>query len=146
MNVPALPVDAGVGASPEADIMPESGSAPATVLRSEVVDWFAVNYKFRFADWLNPRQLSTMFSDGEGAIMYDCRGVKHDTDIGGWNRRWEVLQSYFPGYVDPVGLSEMPMVHHKEESNNALRLLTSVEHAETVKGLIGFKPCCLDEP
>lgn len=79
-----------------------------------------------------------MFSNGRKAIMYDRRGVKCDTDIRNWNRCWQVMQSYCSGYVDPIGSLDIPMVRHKDESIYVLHLATLVEHAGTVRGLIGL--------
>lgn len=92
--VPAMVVSTGAANLAGAGIMSECCSAPATVLQSEAMDWSAADYKSRYAGCFDARRFSAMFSDGRNAIMYDRRGVKRDTDIGGCNRRWQVSQSY----------------------------------------------------
>lgn len=52
-------------------------------------------------------------------------------------------QSYCPDYVDPVRPLDIPMVRHDNESNYVPRLVTFVEHADTLRGLMGLEPCCL---
>lgn len=44
VDVPAMLVDTGVGVSLRSDTMREGRSAPATVLRSDVVDWSVAEY------------------------------------------------------------------------------------------------------
>lgn len=143
--MPALLVDTGVGASPEANMMSEGGFAAATV-RFEVVDWPVAAYKARYVDCQDALQLSDMFSDNKYAIMYDRRVVNHGTDIGGWNHRCQVLQSYCRGYMDHVGSLDMPMVDHDEESNYVPCLVTLLEHADTPKSIMGLEGCCVDMP
>lgn len=71
--------------------MPEDVSAPMTVWRSEVVDRSVADHKSRYVNWLDARRFSAMFTDEKNAIIYDRQCVKRDTDIGGQNRRWQVL-------------------------------------------------------
>lgn len=71
-------------------------------------------------------------------------GVKRDTDIWGWNRRWDVMQCYCHGYLDPTGLLHTPMVRHEDESNCVLSFTTVVEHAETNRGLTALKAYSID--
>lgn len=87
-----------------------------------------------------------MFSDGRNAVMYDRRGVKRNTDIGGWNRCRKVMQSHRPGFLDDIGLFDMPLVLHKEESNYVLPLATLVGNAGNVGGVMGLEACCLGHP
>lgn len=54
-NVPALFVDTGISASPGADTMTEGGSAAATVLQSEVLNWSVAVCKSRYSDCLDAR-------------------------------------------------------------------------------------------
>lgn len=48
--------------------------------------------------------------------------------------------------MDDVGPLDMPSVHHEVESNYALRLLTLVESARTVRSLMDPETCCHDRP
>lgn len=66
--------------------IPEGVLVAAMVLRSELVDWSAADYRSRYKDCFDVRPFNVVFSHSRNAIMYDCRGVKRDTDIGGWNR------------------------------------------------------------
>lgn len=68
-----LPVNTDVSVSTGAVTPPEDDPSAVTVLRSEDADYFDV---CRF---------NAKFSEGRKAIMYDCRGVWLDTNIGGWN-------------------------------------------------------------
>lgn len=61
--------------------MPDGGSAPATVLRSEVVNWSVTEYTSRYVDCSDAPRFSAVFSNGKNAIMLDRQGVKRDTDI-----------------------------------------------------------------
>lgn len=69
VDVPSLPVDTGVGASPGAVTIPESCSATATVMRSEAVDWSVADYKSKFADCFDVRRFNAMVLDSRNAIM-----------------------------------------------------------------------------
>lgn len=65
-------------------------------------------------------------------------------NIGGWNRCWQVIQSHFPGYLDPISPLDLQLLHHEDESGYVLRLTTSVEYAGIVRGFMGSKTCCHD--
>lgn len=87
-----------------------------------------------------------MFSDGRNAIMYDRRGFKRDTDIGGWNRRCNVMQSCSSGHLHHIGFLDLSLVPYEDEGSNVLLLATLIEHAAEVKGLMGLNACCHDQP
>lgn len=87
-----------------------------------------------------------MFFDGRNAIIYDRRVVMRDTDIGGWNCSWNLMQTCCQGYLDPIGFLDLPLVLHEDKSNYVLCLAALVERAEEIKGLIGLDDCCLDRP
>lgn len=126
-------------------MMPEGGSAAATVLRSDDVDWSVTECKSKYADYFEVRRFNAMFSDGRKSIVYDRRAVKRDTDTGGCFSRRQVLLSFCSGYVDPIGSIDMPMVH-EDVSYYVLCLATLVEHAEIVRGLKSSRTCSLDRP
>lgn len=90
----ALVVSKGAGALPGEHTMREGDFTVATVLRSKIVDWSAADYKSIYADFYDARQFCAMFSNGRNAIIYDRRGVNQNTDVWGWNSRWQVLHSY----------------------------------------------------
>lgn len=69
----------------------EGGSAEATVLRSEAIEWSIADYKSKYANFFDARGSIAMFSDGRSTVMYDPRGVKPKTDADGWNRGWELM-------------------------------------------------------
>lgn len=78
--------------------------------------------------------------------MCDRREVKRHPDIGGRNLCSQMLQQYCPGHVDPIGRLDMPTVRHEMKSNYMLCLVALVEHAETVRSLMGLEARCLDRP
>lgn len=55
-------------------------------MNSEVSQWTAAEYKNMFLDCPDVRRFEAVFSDCRNAMMYDQRGVRQDTDIGGRNR------------------------------------------------------------
>lgn len=97
-------------------------------------------------DCLDARWFSAMFSNDRNATMYDRRSVKRDTDISSWNRRWQVLLSYRPHCVNPVGTLDMPVVCHEDESTYVLYLVALVDHAVTVRCVMGLEARCLEWP
>lgn len=109
VDVSTMPVNTGVSALPGEVQVPESGSFAAMVLRSGAVDWSVVDYKSKYEDCFDIRKLNSMLSDGWNEIMYDRRCVKSDINIGGWNRCWQIMKSYCPGYVNLIGPMDMPM-------------------------------------
>lgn len=38
-------------------------------------------------DCWDVKRFEAMFSDGQNKSLYDRKGVRRDTDMGGWNRR-----------------------------------------------------------
>lgn len=81
-----------------------------------------------------------MFSDNWLAIIYDFRGSKRDAAMGGgWSRHLQVMQSYCPWCLDLIGAIGISLVRYEDESSYVLRLGTLVEHAGTVRGLIGLE-------
>lgn len=116
------------------------------MLHSEAVDWTVANYKPNYADCFDIRQFKAKFFDGRSAIMYDRQGAKHHTDIGGWNRRWNLMRSCFPGYTDRVLFMDIPLVRHEVHRNYVLRLVALLDRAEEIKGLVSLDACCLDRP
>lgn len=68
------------------------------------------------------------------------------TDTGVWNRPWEMLQSYWSGYVDLVSPSDMPLVCQDRKRNCMFRLIALGEHAERVKGFMCIEAFCLGRP
>lgn len=89
----------------------------------------------RHVDCLDTRPSTAMLSDDKIATMCDRRGVNRNTDIGGWNHRWDVLQCYCSGYDDAIRLLDMPIVCSKDESYYVLFLITFVRHGEIANGL-----------
>lgn len=87
VGVFVLPVSIVVGTSTGAMTMPEGDPAAGTVLRSEAVAWTVADYNSKYANCSYLRWFNAIFSDVRNVIMYDLRGVKHETDIGRWNRR-----------------------------------------------------------
>lgn len=71
-------------------------------------------------------------------IMYDRRGDNRITDTGGWNCRWYLMQSRCTGYLDPIGLLDMPLVRHEDRSNHVLRSAALIDQAGKVKGLVAL--------
>lgn len=138
-DVAAVPVDTCVDALPGADIIPEGGSAPAMISRSQVVDWSVADNISRCVIYLDAHRFSTMFSNSNNVTTYNRRSLKRKIDISGWNHRWEVLQFYCPHDVDPIATLGMKMVILEDESSYVLRLVTLVEHAETVRSLPGLE-------
>lgn len=63
--------------------MPEGVLAAATFMRSVVVGRTAAHYKPKYTNCFDVRQFNAMFLDDPNLIMYDRRGFKRDTDIGG---------------------------------------------------------------
>lgn len=56
------------------------------------------------------------------------------------------MQSCYPGYMNPIGLLNMPLVHHKNESSYVLRLAALIEHVGKGRGLMGLDACGVDQP
>lgn len=46
--------------------------------------------------------------------------------------------------MDSVGPLDIPIMRHENESSYVVRLATMVDFVETVRGLMGLEPCCLD--
>lgn len=57
----------------------------------------------RATEWmLDGRRFSGNFSDGQNKTMVDCRDMRHDTDIGVWERRWSSMLPLFAGTNTPA--------------------------------------------
>lgn len=89
---------------------PEDALVLVTGLGSEAVDWTVADYRSNHADFLDVHWFKAMFRDGCNAFIYNRRGLKRDTDIAGWNRRWNLMHSCCPGCIDPIGFLDMPLV------------------------------------
>lgn len=70
---------------------PEGASVPAMIVRFKAVDCTVADFKSKYADWFDVDRFNSMFSDGCNAIMRDRCRVKRDTDIGGRNRRQNLM-------------------------------------------------------
>lgn len=93
-------------------------SASATsrfTVREPVPHWNVAEFKRLYPSTLDTRRFLAMFSDGRNATMFDCMGVRRDTDIGVWERRWASFGSWCAGIMDPIGRSDMPFVRHADE-------------------------------
>lgn len=145
-DMSALSVNTGVGVSPRAVRTPKRGSAAMMVMRTEAVVWSDVVWKSKFADCFNVHRVNAMFLHGWNEIMYDCRSVNLDTNIGGWNQHWKVTQSFCPVLVDPIDPLIMLIMLHEDDNNYVPRLANQGEHADTVIGIMGPQTCCLDWP
>lgn len=63
------------------------------------------------------RHFKVMFLDGHYASMYDRKGERRDTDIGGVNhRRWQLRQRCVD-HVDLRGMLDLPLLCHAEENS-----------------------------
>lgn len=58
--------------------------------------------------------------------MYNCRGVKRDSDFETWNCRGNLMQYLCPGYFHLIFLIDMPMVRNEDKGNYVHCLLTSI--------------------
>lgn len=141
MNVPVLPADTGVGASPGDDTISEGNSALATILWSKTAGWPVANYKSRYANFFDAHQFITVFSDGRNAFVFNRRGVKRETGIGCWNCRRQVLQTFRLRYMDLVGPLDVPMVRHEDGNSYEFFLVILLERAGSVWGIMGLKAC-----
>lgn len=56
------------------------------------------------------------------------------------------MQSCRPGYLYPIGILDLPLVRHKDESIYMLRLAFLISHGREMKGLMGIDTCCYDRP
>lgn len=56
------------------------------------------------------------------------------------------MQSCFLGYLDPIGLLDVPLMRHEDESNYMLLLAASIGHSGEVKRRMGLNSCCLHQP
>lgn len=61
VDVPALSVSPAVGPSPAVVLMPEGGSAAATVMRPEAVDWSVADCKSKFVDCFDVCRFNAVF-------------------------------------------------------------------------------------
>lgn len=62
----------------------------------------ATKYRAPFSRLLNARRFGGMFSDGHGRTMIDRRGLRHDTDVCAWERRWASLRLWCVGTISPA--------------------------------------------
>lgn len=67
-------------------------------------------YCTRHAQVLDARRFLDMFSGGQSKTMVNCRGMRLNTDIGVWERRWAVMRLWCAGKVNPSEPFEMPFV------------------------------------
>lgn len=56
------------------------------------------------------------------------------------------MQCYFHRKLDPIIQLDMPLVCHEDNNIYVICLVTLLEHARTVRGLMCLKSCCLDRP
>lgn len=139
-------MDTGVSAPQETMTTSEVAVVPGTVLLLEAGNWTVVDYKSRYTDRINVCRFNAMSFDGPNAIIYHRRGVKRHTEIGGWNRRWSLMRSCCPGYLDPMGLLDMRFVPNGNESSYVHRFVAQIDCAEEMKGLMTLDAWCLDRP
>lgn len=85
------PVDRCITASFDSDAAPKGGSLPVMLVRSRLSDCTIADYMSIHADFFNVRLFIAMFASGSNVITYDLRGVKLDTNIGGWGRSWRLV-------------------------------------------------------
>lgn len=140
-----LSLNTGVAAPQESVKISEDPPVSATVLRSEAVDQTVADHKSQYADYFDARRLNSWFN-GRNAVMYNRCGVKHDTDTGGWNLRWDLMQTCCPGYLDPIGFFDMPLVCVEKKSYYVPQLLALIGRADEAKRLMVLDACCLDLP
>lgn len=146
VHVSTLTAGIGVGVLPGSDAMPELGSAGATSLPSDVVVRSVTDCKSIYTDSLYFRGLSAICLAGRNAIMYDRRNLRRKTEIDGWHRHEQVMQSYCPSCGDPIGPLDSLTVRHKVECNYMTFLDTLVEHTGSVRVQMNKEAFCLDQP
>lgn len=88
VNVSALPVNTGVDSLPKVVTMPEGVSPVSTWLWTKDINWTVSDYNSSFTDCFSVSRLNAIFYDGHHEFIYDQQGIKRDTAIEGWNRRW----------------------------------------------------------
>lgn len=104
--------------------------------------WTVAAYNMQFLDCWDVRGFEAMFSDGRNASNYDRKGVKRDTDIGSWNHQWPSLRIWCPGYVDPRGMVDVPVLCHEEERNYVTGLLVLMHRFGEVVLIHALDLCC----
>lgn len=77
--------------------------------------------------------------------MYDCHVVMYDTDIESWNC-WSLSKSYCFRYFNLIALSDMPSLHHNDESISVFGHGIRPNRAEETKRLIRLVAFCPSRP
>lgn len=90
------------------------------------------------------RGFAAPFSEGQKRSLYDCKRVRHDTDIGGWNHRWSPLRMWCPGFVDPRGMLDLMFWRHAKERSYVRLLLALVHRFGEGAQLDLLDLCCWD--
>lgn len=65
----------------------ENAQGSAWRLVTGAPKWIAAVYRPRYGGLFDARQFGQMFLDGSNTVLFDCRDVRRDTDIGPWNRQ-----------------------------------------------------------
>lgn len=76
--------------------------------------------------------------------MLDRRVVKRDTDIGGWNCQWNLMQSWWPGHFDFFGFLEISLVYLEDRINYVVQSVALINSVNDVKGPMQLRACVLD--
>lgn len=66
------------------------------VLRETMPHKDVPDYRWLYLNALDERRFGAMFSDRQNSTKSDRMEVRRDTDIGAWNRGWQVLGSDVP--------------------------------------------------
>lgn len=94
-----------------------------------VPNWSVAEYREWHGRSLDSRLFQGMFSNGRNATMINRRGMRHDTDIGTWDRRWAMLCTWCPGIISPVGPFDLRFVRHKDDILYLREAYTTVTEA-----------------
>lgn len=74
-------------------IIVEKTALPKTLdLIADVPSWSVSDYRACSGQLLDVRRLAGIFPEGQSKLIVDRRGMRYDTDIGAWKRRWFLMR------------------------------------------------------
>lgn len=82
---------------------------------ADVPNWSKFEYCTHHGRMSDVCRLSGMCSDGQSGAMVDRHGMRHDTDIGAWERRRSATRPWCARTVSPTGPFYMPFFRHVDE-------------------------------
>lgn len=80
------------------------------------------DYRTRYGLMLDACRVAYMFSNDRSRTMVSRCGMRHDADIGAWERRSALMRPWCAATISPARPFDMPSVRHVVEVAYASRL------------------------